>query len=282
MDYKKVYENIQNNFRQYLFKSGLKAVVIGESGGLDSGAISALARPVCDELGVKLIGRYIGIETNGDDELERANAIGKAFCHDYKVIDMSHISVDLRTFVEEMEGMETDFKAIPRKIRNGNTKARLRMIYLYNLAQLHGGMVLSTDNLTEFMLGFWTLHGDVGDYGMIQYLKKTDVFGLVKWIALNVCGGTGSVCRNVLLACYDAIPKDGLGISKSDVEQLGAEDYYEVDDVLYGFIDAVIDDDLGTAEKLKPHPVVQRHFASQFKRSNPYNIPEGELTRGAT
>ncbi len=43
----------------------------------------------------------------------------------------------------------------------GNIKVRLRMITLYHIAQLTGGLVVSTDNLSEFWMGFWTLNGDV-------------------------------------------------------------------------------------------------------------------------
>lgn len=53
-------------------------------------------------------------------------------------------------------------------IADGNIQARLRMIYLYNLASIHKGLVLSTDNQTEYQLGFWTIHGDVGDFNPIH------------------------------------------------------------------------------------------------------------------
>jgi NH3-dependent NAD+ synthetase len=59
-----------------------------------------------------------------------------------------------------------------RKLRaTGNIKARLRMITLYHIAQLTGGIVISTDNLSEFWMGFWTLNGDVGDFAIQQVLK---------------------------------------------------------------------------------------------------------------
>jgi len=64
-------------------------------------------------------------------------------------------------------------------------KARIRMILLYDLAGGNDGMVLSTDNYTEYLLGFWTLHGDVGDFGMIQSLWKTEVYDMVEWIRDN-------------------------------------------------------------------------------------------------
>ena len=56
------------------------------------------------------------------------------------------------------------------------------MIYLYNLASIYNGLVISTDNQTEYQLGFWTIHGDVGDFAQILGQWKTEVFELAKWL----------------------------------------------------------------------------------------------------
>jgi NH3-dependent NAD+ synthetase len=48
-----------------------------------------------------------------------------------------------------------------------NIKVRLRMITLYYIAPLTEGMVVSTGNLSEFWMGFWTLNRAVGDYSPI-------------------------------------------------------------------------------------------------------------------
>lgn len=43
-------------------------------------------------------------------------------------------------------------------IANGNIQARCRMIHLYDIASIRKGLVMSTDNQTEYQLGFWTNH----------------------------------------------------------------------------------------------------------------------------
>jgi hypothetical protein len=111
-----------------------------------------------------------------------------------------------------------DTKAI--RVRKGNIRARLRMITLYNLAQLHGGFVASTDNLSELGAGFWTLHGDVGDYSPIQSLLKS---WEVPYLA-QLNGVPESTVR--------AKPTDGLGIDSGDEAQLGAS-YLEWDLMTY-------------------------------------------------
>ena len=55
----------------------------------------------------------------------------------------------------------TDVSTYRAQQRQGNIRARLRMITLYTLAHELGGIVGSTDNFSELAAGFWTLHGDV-------------------------------------------------------------------------------------------------------------------------
>ena len=68
-----------------------------------------------------------------------------------------------------------------------------------------------------------------------------------------------------LKLCYDAVPTDGLGITNSDLDQLGANSYHEVDTVLKDWV-------VNTRVKDPTHPVFRRHLNSMFKRNNPYNI----------
>lgn len=268
MDYKIAIENIRQCLKDYITKYNLKALIIGESGGIDSALCSVLARPVVDELGIKLIGRSLTIETNSIEEQTRGNNIGKVFCTDFEAVNLTDAYLNLLPFIDgDEEATErTD------KIRRGNIKARLRMIYLYNLAQKNGGIVLSTDNLTELYQGFWTLHGDVGDFGMIQNLWKGEVYAMSKWLIENELKFDDQI--NALSACIDAVPTDGLGISKSDLEQLGADTYEEVDEVLKQFFNG------STDEKILNHPVVQRHKNSMYKRENPYNISREIIETG--
>lgn len=269
MDYGKVAGNIRSELRTYLETSGLKSIVLGISGGIDSAICVALAKPVCDDLGVKIIGRFIEIGSNAQDEIDRGDMIGEAFCHDYENVNLTDEFMAFGGSIDDKEGILQNTTA--DKIRKGNIKARMRMIYIYNLAQLHSGMVLSTDNYTELLLGFWTLHGDVGDYGMIQNLWKMEVYGLAQWIADNECEGDA---KEGLQACIDATPTDGLGITSSDVEQLGAKNYAEVDEILQGYLIGDPDYDTGTE-------VVNRYHRTMFKRENPYNLPREVIVKDA-
>ena len=295
LNYEIVAKNIRAELKAYLQKSGLKAIVLGISGGIDSTLCAALAKPVCDELGVELIGRSITIESNKQDERHRADEVGNIFCTDYKEVGLTGEYMAIAKGVELREGTFEKTIGFADKIRRGNIKARMRMIYLYNIAQLKSGMVLSTDNYTEFLLGFWTLHGDVGDYGMVQNLWKTEVYGLSRWIAENESEQDARV-YSAMMHGVNAVPTDGLGITDSDLDQLGAKTYAEVDTIIQRYLElkGIEDSDDGQSDrsplpeileeemnKLAQHPVIKRYYATMFKRENPYNLPRDIVCEGA-
>lgn len=256
-----VVTRIRKLLRAYLAAHKLRALVLGVSGGIDSATTAALAAPVCRETGVPLIGRSMPIHSNKPEEIERANGIGRSFCDDFAEVDLAPAFDALSGFILEKEGAAPD--PTREKIRLGNIKARVRMIYLYNLACARQGMVLSTDNLTEFYLGFWTLHGDVGDYGIIQTLWKSEVYALAHWMAAEL-RSTNAAAAAALDACGRAVVTDGLGITASSLEQIGARDYDEVDRILRSFHEQ-------GSHEFAEHPVVKRSLANAYKRDNPHN-----------
>ena len=186
--------------------------------------------------------------------------VGEALCNDFKVYklersyraalfdacaDAGDVNIANSYYLDELEEMPSR-----TLIANGNLQARCRMMYLYDIASRYKGLVMSTDNQTEYQLGFWTIHGDVGDFDPIQGLWKTEVYGLANYLcdryrskALEALHNdykeTCDKYRAMSYAIYSScklIPTDGLGISNSDLEQIGAKDYDTVDDILSRFI----------------------------------------------
>jgi NAD+ synthetase len=259
MNSEKVVKIIRKQLENYILKYNIKSLIIGESGGIDSALCSVLASPVCKKNNIQLIGRSITIETNTEGEINRGKLIGEAFCTNFKDVNLTELYL---TTLKTIEEGEIDLSTIENKIRYGNIKARLRMVYLYNLAQQNGGLVLSTDNYTELLEGYWTLHGDVGDYGMIQSLWKTEVYELSKYLIDNELNNEQ---KYALQLCVNAVPTDGLGITNSDLEQLDAKNYDEVDFILKDFLE-------NGNKKWENHSVIKRHFRSEYKRNNPFNI----------
>lgn len=82
-------------------------------------------------------------------------------------------------------------------------------------------------------LGFWTIHGDVGDFDPIQDLWKTEVYQLAEWLKLFYYTDGDDADKAVAIGeSIKLTPTDGLGISNSDLDQIGAKSYNDVDRVL--------------------------------------------------
>lgn len=272
-DYNLMYKNIVKTFRQYLNDNKLKSLIIGLSGGIDSALTAALAYEALRDIdGIELIGRSIPIETNKDDEIDRGEKIGINFCHSFEVKDLTDAYFNLHSGLVSEDRKKDLSKG--EKIRCGNIKARIRMTYLFDLAHFYNGMVLSTDNHTELLLGFWTLHGDVGNYGMIQYLWKTEVYGLSKFLVDRYRDNGETDKADSLQLCIDATPTDGLGITSSDFDQIGVKSYGEADKLLIDYIN-------GNKDNIN-HPVIERCIQSKYKRVDPQNIARDTILKSST
>jgi len=278
MNYKKATENIRQELKTYLTENNIKSLVLGISGGIDSALCAALARPICDEIGIPLIGRSLPTRTNADGENSRAEEIGEIFCTDFKETNIQSSFASFYDVVVENFPNGTDgVSGKKESILKGNIKARIRMIFLYDIAGGTNGMVLSTDNWTEYLLGFWTLHGDVGDYGMIQELWKTEVYEMSEWLVKNELEGDAAIA---LQNCVECQATDGLGITNSDLDQIlpgwegsSKDGYAVVDKSLSMYVNFGIE--IETLDKA----VIDRYHKSKFKRNNPLNISRDKIEK---
>jgi NAD+ synthetase len=260
-DCERITQNIRAHIQNYIRENRLQSLILGISGGIDSALCAALLKPVCEMCDIPLIGRSITIETNQPDEIERSVWVGEYFCHDFEYLDLTD------TYFENRKNLIYLDDSMLSKLRQGNMKARMRMMLLYDLAQLHRGIVVATDNFTEYLTGFWTLHGDVGDYAPMLHLWKTEVFALAKHL-LSECN---ELQKQALQLCIDAVPVDGLGISTCDCEQLGVSDYFEADRLFVRYFSG--------EKELEKHPLIKRYLQSHYKRKNPVVILRDEMMR---
>ena len=250
LNYEHVFNVLVDKTAEYVTSNNLKAMVLGISGGIDSTVVAAICHEVSKKTGIPLIGRSLPIK-NKSDEFDVSKLVGQAFCNEFATIYIKGVYEELLDFITATEIDASAIRIVPNLVQtpiaNGNIQARLRMIYLYNLASIHKGLVMSTDNQTEYQLGFWTIHGDVGDFDPIQDLWKTEVYELAKYISKDLLDAAidwapkpeGDKYFNQHKAIEASIaltPTDGLGISNSDLDQIGAKDYNTVDDILSRFI----------------------------------------------
>ena len=298
-DYKKVFDTIVEQTAKYVTDNNLKAMVLGISGGIDSTVVAAICYEVSILTGVPLIGRSLPTKFNKEGETSAATLVGKAFCNDFKEVSLDLTYRKLAYDIAFQEGFidnsgPFDFdKKTPKQtaLANGNIQARLRMIYLYNLAGVIRGLVMDTDNLTENNLGYFTIHGDVGDFNPIGGLWKTEVFKLAEFLVEKYSlqshffetydiqkGDRSDYARcNAVAKSLKLKPTAGLGITNDDLEELGAESYEQVDAILQGILRLKENgaNRRTILETFYDHSdinsdiidnVVTRHFNSEFKR----------------
>lgn len=299
LNYEHVFNVLVDKTAEYVTSNNLKAMVLGISGGIDSTVVAAICHEVSKKTDIPLIGRSLPIK-NKEDEFSVSELVGEAFCDEFKVFNLSN-SYKASLFdlcadaglIKDCKGYDwywvSDLEELTGRtpIANGNLQARCRMKHLYDIASIRKGLVMSTDNQTEYQLGFWTIHGDVGDFDPIQDLWKTEVYGLANYLrdrykskALEALHNdykeTCDKYRAMSYAMYSScklIPTDGLGISNSDLEQIGARTYYDVDRVLQTLICKASPENDKLQDSLEQelgrevvHKIIKRHTASEFKR----------------
>lgn len=265
-----VIANIRKQVREYVESNKIKSLVLGVSGGLDSACVAAL----CQEkyTGVPLIGISIPMSSTNAHK-EQARWVGENYCTSFEEFD-GWDKNGLFEILEKTDGIAAkagfDVTMFPKAILQGNLKARLRMITLYDMARKTNGLVLSTDNLSELQMGFWTICGDVGDYGPIQNVGKG--------FELPVIAAGLGVREDIITQP----PSDGLMVTEdnTDEAQLGAS-YKEVDVIMSAYLDKLngayksklfklVGEDAEAAKKVAN--VITRYENSAFKRNGTVNL----------
>ncbi|HKK32549.1 MAG TPA: NAD(+) synthase [Desulfomicrobiaceae bacterium] len=254
---------------KYQRDHNLGCYVVGLSGGIDSTFLAALLY----SRDIPYLGFSLPIQGNAPDEVARGEAVAGSYCMAHLVpggdgIAKSQNLTDLYRSVSERLG-----QACPASspLAEGNIKARVRMIFLYHMAQLHRGCVLSTDQLDELLTGFWTLHGDVGDVSPLQLIPKSVEYELAELLCADLDDPAP------LQAAIAAVPTDGLGISASDLDQLGVDSYQTVEKLFKEYFQLRLQEQSSPLtgprearlQELEATGPVSRFLGSGFKRSGP-------------
>ena len=178
-----------------------KALVVGISGGIDSSVVSTL----CANTGRKTIVLTMPIkQIKSQHDLSLTHA--KWLKQKYKNVE-HHLL--------EMDKIFTSFSQVLNNFDNehgyANSRARLRMATLYQVAAANKGIVVGTGNKVEdFGVGFYTKYGDGGvDISPIADCSKTQVWELGRYLGVSE-------------EIINTPPTDGLwDDGRNDVQQLG-------------------------------------------------------------
>jgi NAD+ synthase len=198
--------------KSYARSAKISTFVVGISGGIDSSVVSAL----CARTGLKTI--VVQMPIRQDRKLDNRSTQQATWLLEHHASTVTHINVDLTSVFNAFDKKLSplcaqdngDFTSTS-ELAFANSRARLRMMTLYQIAQAHGGLVVGTGNRVEdFGVGFFTKYGDGGvDISPIGDCLKTQVWDMGRELALP---------QEII----DALPTDGLWADgRTDEDQLG-------------------------------------------------------------
>lgn len=192
--------------KDYVARVGVKGVVLGLSGGIDSSLVATLA---CEAIGPE---KVLGIMLPVDAEKDAQNVLDARMLAES--LGMSHDLFELKEAVAAYDSLKLDRVAL------GNLTARLRMTTWYACANQENRLVLGTGNKTELMIGYFTKYGDGGtDILPIGDLYKANVWDL-------------STHLEIPEAIVKKAPSAGLWAGQTDEGEIGIS-YKELDSILY-------------------------------------------------
>lgn len=217
------------SLRDYVNKNGFPGVLLGLSGGIDSGLSAAVA---ADALGadrvrcVMMPSRFTSQESL-DDAADNARRLAIPY-------DVISIEPAVEAFAQMLSGQFADTQT---GVAEENIQSRSRAVLLMALSNKFGHMVLTTGNKSEMAVGYATLYGDMcGGYNALKDLYKMEVYALSRWRNAHVChiglGASGEVIPQRII---DKAPSAELRENQTDQDSLPP--YPDLDDMLHGFVE---------------------------------------------
>ncbi len=211
---------------QRLEHTGCKNAVIGISGGLDS-TLALLA--VCDTYDLLGLDRkgIIGVTMPGFGTTDRT--------YQNALTMVRELGCTLRE-ISIKDACEQHFKDLgidpnERGVAYENSQARERTQILMDVANMCGGMVIGTGDMSELALGWATYNGDqMSMYGINSSVPKTLVKYMVEWYAENRAeGALREALRDVVATPVspELLPADGQNIAQKTEDIVGPYDLHD-------------------------------------------------------
>ncbi len=208
-DYKELETQIVTWITSYVNKNKLRGLVVGVSGGIDSAVVSTL----CARTGLPTYVMTMPLHSSSKND-ELSDTYSNYLEDNYDNVTKVHVPLTevYDKFIATFDFWAGDGEFTKSDLANANTKSRMRMVSLYQVAGSVGGIVVGTGNKVEdYGIGFYTKYGDGGvDIAPIADLYKTEVWELGKRLGVD---------QRII----DASPTDGLwDDGRCDEDQIGA------------------------------------------------------------
>ena len=229
--------------RKQVLNANRKGVIFGMSGGVDCSVVARLCQ--LGEVDLHLV-----LMPYGDDMVRT-----QSLTHAMELIDkfgMPYHTFDIKPVAEALISNRFASNHTDMELCHANLRPRIRMTYLYQLAQMSHRLVCGTSNLSERTVGYFTKWGDGAcDINPIAMLTKHEVYVLAHYLDIP-----DSIIRKK--------PSAGLWEGQTDEDELGIT-YRQIDAFIQkgtsgnNEIDEMIRKRIAwSAHKFAPIPVYQR------------------------
>mgnify|MGYP001115697881 CR=1 FL=1 len=154
--------------RKFFDKTGINKAIIGVSGGIDSALVAAITAEAIgghNITGISMPSRFSSSGSLTDAEELMINLGG------------GYMVVEIEDLVEQFTN-----KLKLSGLAHENVQARVRGTVLMSVSNMKGGIVMTTGNRSEILMGYCTMYGDtVGGFAPISKLYKTEVYDLAEY-----------------------------------------------------------------------------------------------------
>lgn len=216
--------------KKQLTSAGLKTLVLGISGGIDSCTLGRLAQLAVNQLNESSSGyRFIAVRLPYGVQADEADAQASI---DFIQPSIA-VTADVKAGADAIHDVAVrgltaanayDANATKDDFVKGNTKARTRMAIQFDIAGLTGGLVLGTDHSAENITGFYTKYGDGA-------CDLAPLFGLSKRQVRQIAAALGA--PEHIISKAPTADLESLNPQLADEDSLGLS-YDQIDDFLEG------------------------------------------------
>ncbi len=174
-------EKIVAWLQEKIEESGVKGLLVGVSGGIDSAVVAHLIKRAAPD---HSLGVILPCKSNPQD-MEDAKKVIDSCGIDSLTVDLSETHDVLFNNIQKQLNDQQSVNPDNQQLADANLRARLRMSTLYALAANYQYLVVGTDNAAEFYTGYFTKYGDGGvDLVPLVSLGKGEVREMAEYLGV--------------------------------------------------------------------------------------------------
>jgi NAD+ synthase len=200
---------IKNFIKTYVSNVGIASVVLGLSGGIDSAVVAVLCKETLGRNNTHCL-FLPEVATPESDRIDQQ-----------KLVEQFDLSCETKDITDLVSFFNGQCVVKPNRLAIANIKARIRMVLLFEYANMTNSLVCGTSNKSEILSGYFTKYGDGGvDIMPLGDVYKTQVWQIARFMDLPK-------------EMISKPPTAGLWKGQTDEKELMIT-YNELDQILYG------------------------------------------------